>query len=38
MRAGLCSVAVQAGKEKGTLRVWARSEYLQPAKIEIELN
>ncbi len=38
MRAGLCSVAVQAGKEKGTLRVWARAENLQPARIEIELN
>ena len=38
MRAGLCSIAVKVGAEAGILRLYAKSEGLQPGRIDIELQ
>lgn len=38
MRAGLCSVAVKTGTEKGVLKLYARAGGLIPARLEIELK
>jgi beta-galactosidase len=37
MRAGLCSVAVKAASQAGTLRVYAQAENLLPARLDIPL-
>jgi beta-galactosidase len=38
MRAGLCSIIVQAGSKAGTLRIYAAAAGLEPASLAIELT
>ena len=38
MRAGLISVAVRAGMERGKLMVWAQADGLVPASLPVELE
>jgi len=38
MRAGLCSVAVKVGNEAGILKIYAKAEGLEAARLEIDLK